>query len=249
MDFDASLNKNEHGYRLNENNKDNWPALLTSGGNYAARHWTLAKKENTSTSEALAHITLAFFEVWPLLGGMIALAERSLCEHKIEPVAPAIPKTNSILKDPPLTQKKREALIGELKKTSTLNTPDQYKMLPLYHAIQNNDIELVKGLIDAGANVNTTNSRGETPLFTAALKGYLKIVQFLITKNANVNLGSKADITPLHMASLNNHKDVVVELLANGAILPKDFIQIIETYRPQYTDILEILKEFQAKSL
>lgn len=46
---------------------------------------------------------------------------------------------------------------------------------------------IVKILIDNGANVNAKDSLGETPLSVCAYKGYEKIAEILIRAGAHVN--------------------------------------------------------------
>ena len=54
----------------------------------------------------------------------------------------------------------------------------------LFSVIKNNDIEIVKLLIENGADVNAKNEDGETALHLANRKGYLDIVKYLIAKGA-----------------------------------------------------------------
>ena len=77
--------------------------------------------------------------------------------------------------------------------------------------------EVVKILINAGANVNAKNDSGSTPLIAAAFDGDKEIVKLLIAKGANVNPKTDLGNTPLHSAALNGRKEIVELLIANGA--------------------------------
>ena len=65
--------------------------------------------------------------------------------------------------------------------------------------------DIVKLLIEAGANVNVTNKNGSTPLHIAADHGHTEIVKLLIEKEANVNMANKYGLTPLYFAAQNGH--------------------------------------------
>ena len=56
--------------------------------------------------------------------------------------------------------------------------------IPLYEAIKNNDIELVKLLLIQGVDINIRDNYGETPLFKAAQNGKTEIVKLLLDKGA-----------------------------------------------------------------
>ncbi len=55
---------------------------------------------------------------------------------------------------------------------------------PLLLACREGNLEIVKILIDNGANINATDNEGWTPLMRAALAGKKDIIDLLITKNA-----------------------------------------------------------------
>lgn len=59
--------------------------------------------------------------------------------------------------------------------------------LILFKAIQADDVETVKSLLDAGANVNEYDEHGNTPLFLACVQSNLSIAQLLLEYGANIN--------------------------------------------------------------
>lgn len=77
--------------------------------------------------------------------------------------------------------------------------------------------EIIKFLVEAGANLNVQVEEGLTPLIVATGKGYFQIVEYFVSKGANVNLKNNAGISPLHFASAKGHIQIVKLLLAKGA--------------------------------
>ncbi|KAF2448222.1 ankyrin, partial [Karstenula rhodostoma CBS 690.94] len=59
---------------------------------------------------------------------------------------------------------------------------------PLQRASENGNLDIVRYLVDKGAQIDTPPVRsGATALQLAALKGHVDIVAYLISKGANVN--------------------------------------------------------------
>ena len=93
--------------------------------------------------------------------------------------------------------------------------------LHLYEASANNNVELVRLLLDIGADINLANRDGETPLYVASLFGYVKMVRILAERGGNINKANKNGETPLHIASQNGQVEVVKILLEKGANINK----------------------------
>ncbi|MGN6665761.1 MAG: ankyrin repeat domain-containing protein [Trinickia sp.] len=81
-------------------------------------------------------------------------------------------------------------------------------------AALNGDTDLVKALIDQGAEVN---KKGWTPLHYAASNGHDDIVKLLIDHSAYIDAGSPNGTTPLMMAARGNYLSTVKVLLDAGA--------------------------------
>lgn len=63
--------------------------------------------------------------------------------------------------------------------------PDGRGDQPIHHAARNGDTEIVRLLIDFGANVNVTNDRGHTVLYCAGGHGHRATLQLLIDNGAD----------------------------------------------------------------
>jgi ankyrin repeat protein len=81
-------------------------------------------------------------------------------------------------------------------------------------AALNGDAELVKALIDKGAEVN---KKGWAPLHYAAANGHDDIVRMLLDESAYIDAGSPNGTTPLMMAARGNYLSTVKVLLDAGA--------------------------------
>ena len=94
-----------------------------------------------------------------------------------------------------------------------------YGANPLHIASKNGRLDIVKKLINKGADVNANNNVNETPLHDASKNGHLEVVRELIYEGANVNDKNDNNKTPLYLASKNGHLEVVKILVKNGAFL------------------------------
>lgn len=97
-------------------------------------------------------------------------------------------------------------------------------MTPLHKASEAGRPDIVRFLIDAGADVNSTShNSGYTPLHLAAEEGHPDIVRVLIDAGADVH-STKRDtgITPLHKAADSGHLEIVKLLIRQGALNKMD---------------------------
>lgn len=83
----------------------------------------------------------------------------------------------------------------------------------LHIAVQYEDFEAVKKLVESGADLNQTNLDRKTPLHYAK---QLDMVQYLLEKGADSKLKDKFDKTLLHYAVKDNNIDVIKLLIKNG---------------------------------
>ena len=83
-----------------------------------------------------------------------------------------------------------------------LNKLDNYGDTALHIAIEWGDLEVVKLLHAAGADLEIVDRRGKTALLLALQNGHMGIMEFLVRNGANVNArfqsGTRLDVTLLH---------------------------------------------------
>lgn len=75
----------------------------------------------------------------------------------------------------------------------------------LVYAARQGDLETVKVLVEAGADVNQTTKYGWTPLLTATQNRNYKIAQFLLERGANPNIANNGGWSPLYIATDNRN--------------------------------------------
>jgi ankyrin repeat protein len=73
--------------------------------------------------------------------------------------------------------------------------------------------QVVKRLVENGANINKTNKAGWTALMLSSFKGHLSIVNELILRGADVNIVNRAGCSSLMYSSLNGHLPIVKALI------------------------------------
>ena len=79
------------------------------------------------------------------------------------------------------------------------------QLTPLIYATRANDLESVKVLLAAGADINQTSGYGWSPLLVAAQNRYYKLGAYLLEHGANPNLANKGGWTPLYLATDNRN--------------------------------------------
>jgi uncharacterized protein len=78
-------------------------------------------------------------------------------------------------------------------------------LTPLVYAALANDIDSVKVLLAAGADINQVTDYGWSPLLVATQNRFYKLGAFLIDHGADVNLVNKGGWTPLYLATDNRN--------------------------------------------
>ena len=78
-------------------------------------------------------------------------------------------------------------------------------LTPLVYAARADDLESVKVLLAAGADVNQVTAYGWSPLLVATQNRYYKLGAYLIDHGADVNLANKGGWTPLYLATDNRN--------------------------------------------
>ena len=99
--------------------------------------------------------------------------------------------------------------------SSILSLKDQYGFTVLHDVVGEHYFDMVKLLIESGADVNAQNEDGIAPLHLAA---YGETVNILIKNGSKIDLESARGETPLYIAaSEQDGFGVIAALLDNGA--------------------------------
>ncbi|XP_034240391.1 uncharacterized protein LOC117644852 [Thrips palmi] len=117
------------------------------------------------------------------------------------------------------------AILGRIPKGHSLRTGRGELMSPLGLALRVNRLDVVRLLVQEGADVNAQPSKGipVNPLLQAALFGNAEAVGFLLERGARWPRTAVA-WTPLHAAALNGYLGIVKLLVP--AELPKDAAEV-----------------------
>lgn len=127
----------------------------------------------------------------------------------------------------------------------------KYCFPPISHALQIHNLDIVKLLLDRGANVNepSVNDKNpyNTPLMIAAWSGELDEVKLLVENGACINQQDKGNgFTALIKATYKKNIDVVEYLLSKGAdrtICSFERKTALDyAYEKNYKDIIKVLK-------
>jgi ankyrin repeat protein len=86
-------------------------------------------------------------------------------------------------------------------------------------AARDGNVNRLKTLIEAGANVNLKNGEGWTALMTAALKGHYDVARLLVTAGASLEETNNSGWTALRFASSVGDLDMMRLLIDHGADL------------------------------
>jgi uncharacterized protein len=96
------------------------------------------------------------------------------------------------------------------------NTVDPRGQPVLHTAARAGALEVIKALLNAGAEVDRRNPSGETAIMIAALNGRRSVVEWMLSKEAQIN---HPGWTPLIYAATNGHREIVALLLEHHAYI------------------------------
>lgn len=115
-----------------------------------------------------------------------------------------------------------EGVRAEVDAGVPLESTDYRKRTPLQLAAEQGRMNIVRYLVEAGADVDaaTSEKTGEiTPLRFAIANGDIAMVTYLIENGADVNKTNTQGWTPLMTAARSGHSDIIDILLDAGADL------------------------------
>lgn len=111
---------------------------------------------------------------------------------------------------------------GKIKKILVGNIDVNYKdnpgnTTPLMYSIGIGNTDVVKMIIDAGADVNALSDNSVSPLMGAVIEDNTEIVELLLIRGANPNIQNINGGTALHIAALRGNIAIVQLLIDHGA--------------------------------
>jgi uncharacterized protein len=117
----------------------------------------------------------------------------------------------------------------------------------LIDAARSGDLDQVRELVDAGADVNLPQADGSTPLLWAAYHSYPEMVTALLEAGADPDAANQFGITPLLQASRYGDTPVIRALLDGGAALqskhPEGETLLMAAARSGSTEAVSLLLE------
>lgn len=96
---------------------------------------------------------------------------------------------------------------------ATLVRSEQLKAI--HTAAMGGNVEIIKALLDKGADINAKDKMGMTPLHYAVQENHADAVTLLLARGANKDIASKLNETPLSIAKSTNNS-AIVALLTGG---------------------------------
>ena len=122
---------------------------------------------------------------------------------------------------------------------------------PLWAASLGGHTEVVKILIEGGANVNHGTTTKSSPLRAASFHNRLEVIKYLIANGADLDAPNIAGQSPLMIAALRNHRDSVELLAKKGADInlgsTKGLTPLHAVCVKGYLDIVKLLISLGAK--
>ena len=107
------------------------------------------------------------------------------------------------------------------------------RLTPLVYAVRANDLDSVKALLAAGADMNQVTGYGWSPLLVATQNRYYKLGAYLLDHGADVNLANKGGWTPLYLATDNRNIESGDYPVRKGDMDHLDFIKLLSGQRRQ----------------
>lgn len=137
-----------------------------------------------------------------------------------------------------------------------INAKDKYgysalEMANIENDQEDNNLEIVRILLDNGANVNLLGTDNYTPLMRAIdQSAHMNIVELLINKGTNIELRGDDGLDAIMLAVINNRIEIAELLIEKGANINRKYTQdyadnqitpLIAAVEHDYKDMVKLL--------
>ncbi|XP_037804224.1 ankyrin-3-like [Penaeus monodon] len=116
-------------------------------------------------------------------------------------------------------RKVRELIAGGFDANAVFQDKKNKECRPLHLAADGGHVEIVKILLQSGADKEAKNYEGMTPLHLASWGGHAEVIEVLLQKGANGNARTDEGMTAIHLASMGGHVSSMEALAAACDIL------------------------------
>ncbi len=120
-------------------------------------------------------------------------------------------------------------VLGANPNTIGISGSEHSSQTALSTAIFNQNIIILKLLLDASANVEDTGSEEKTPLEIAVIKNDVDSARILLAYDANPNvLGRRIQISPIIRAAYHKNTDMIDLLIEHGADVSQNTLDLLK---------------------
>jgi len=135
--------------------------------------------------------------------------------------------------------------LQQIIKTYDINAKDENGITILFHAIQFSNFDIIKSIIENGADFNIKNNYNISPLMVAASIGDEQTIEYLVSRNANIDFKDYKGQTALNYSRNNKNNETNNFYLMNSFEITCIFLAYMIIADGNIDDYeVELLKEF-----